>query len=262
MDDYLKHNKAHWNKVTPIHTASKFYDIENFKKGKSNLMHLELKEVGDVKGKTLLHLQCHFGMGTLSWAREGAITTGIDLSEESIREAQKLSQEINVPSKFICTDIYNSPNVLNEKFDIVFTSYGVLPWLPDLKKWAEVINHFLKPGGIFYIVESHPFTWMMNDEFQFKYPYFIKEPIIDEESQGTYTDSTVDITTTTYEWNHTLDEIVNSLIDQELTIEFLHEFPFNHFDSYPGLMEKDEEGWYWMKGKNDFPMLFSLKARK
>jgi len=134
MDDFLKANKAWWNKATAVHSNSKLYGVEEFKKGKSNLNTIELEELGDVKGKTLLHLQCHFGMGTISWAREGAVVTGVDLSDESIKLAKKLSDEVGVPADFICSDVYNLPEVLDKKFDIVFTSYGVLAWLPDIKK--------------------------------------------------------------------------------------------------------------------------------
>src|SRR3989344_6189825 len=215
MDDYLKANKDRWDKLTSVHANSKYYDIEGFKNGKSNLMPLEIKEVGDVKDKTLLHLQCHFGMGTLSWVREGAIATGVDLSEESINLAKQLSKDINAPANFICSDIYDLPNVLNEKFDVVFTSYGVLCWLPDLKKWAKVISHFLKPGGIFYIVEDHPFMNIFDENFKINPSYFSKEPNI-QESTGSYADRKSGVKTKSYQWSHPVSEIINSLVDEGL----------------------------------------------
>jgi len=122
-----------------------------FRNGEVHLYPIEIEEVGDVRGKSLLHLQCHFGMDTMSWARLGADVTGLDFSDNAIETARQISAELEIPARFVCSNIYDAPNVLSEKFDIVFTSYGALCWLPDLKKWGEVVAHFVKPGGIFYI---------------------------------------------------------------------------------------------------------------
>ena len=262
MDDYLIANKDHWDKLTTAHVNSKFYDLEGFKRGKSGLTKLELEEVGEVKKKTLLHLQCHFGLGTLSWAREGAIATGIDLSEKSIALAKRLSKEVGLKADFVSSDIYSLPKVLDKKFDIVFTSFGVLPWLPDIKRWAEVITNFLKPAGMFYIVEDHPLMGIFNHDFEISYSYFKKDPSV-EESEGSYADRNAKIKTTTYQWNHTLSDILNSLLEQKLKIEFLHEFPFSAWEPYPGLMKRDNEGWYKFKNEAiQIPLLFSIKAFK
>ena len=161
-------NKSLWDAWTKIHTApgASGYDIEAFRSGKTTLEQIELTELPDVAGKSLLHLQCHFGLDSLSWARQGAIVTGVDLSSESITTAQQLSEECKIPATFICSDIYALPEKLDEKFDIVFTSYGVLTWLCDLDKWAEIIARYLKPGGTFYLVEFHPFTHMFDEQWQ------------------------------------------------------------------------------------------------
>ncbi|MDP3941625.1 MAG: class I SAM-dependent methyltransferase, partial [bacterium] len=172
MKDYLKINKKWWNDVTKVHANSKLYDLTNFKKGKTSLQSIELAELGSVKGKSLLHLMCHFGMDTLSWAREGAIVTGVDFSDDSIELANKLRKELSIPATFICSDMYKLPKVLTKKFDIIFMSYGVLCWISDLKKWAKLVNHFLKKGGIFYITELHPFTNMLSYDFKISYKYF------------------------------------------------------------------------------------------
>ena len=262
MKDYSKANKKWWNDVTPIHASSKLYDLQSFKKGKSSLTPIELKEIGSVKGKNLLHLMCHFGMDTLSWARLGAITTGVDLSDNSIKLAKKLSKEIAVPSKFICSDIYELPNVLNKKFDIIFASYGVLCWVSNIKKWARIINHFLKEGGMFYIVELHPFTNILSCDFEIYYKYFKKGPYIDD-SSGTYTDWSAPVKGFTYEWSYTMGDVINALIKEGLKIEFVHQFPFTMYDQFPGFMEKNEKGQYVLKNKKiQIPLLFSLKATK
>lgn len=262
MNKFVAANRKWWNDVTPIHVRSKLYNLSAFKNGKSHLDSIELEEVGDVKGKDLLHLMCHFGMGTLSFARLGAKATGVDISDKSIRSAKQLSREIGVPATFICSDIYDLPNVLEKKFDVIFMSYGVLCWLSNIKKWAKIINHFLKPGGTFYIVELHPFTSMLSYDFKLYYKYFKKGPDIDD-SSGTYADWDADIKGEAYLWNHTLSDVINALINVELRISFIHEFPFTMYDQFPGLMEQNEKGQYVLKNKKiQLPLLFSLEATK
>jgi SAM-dependent methyltransferase len=192
MTDYTKYfsaNKDLWNKRTIIHKDSTFYDVAGFKAGKNVLTPIELTELGVVQGKNLLHLQCHFGMDSLNWARLGAHVTGIDLSDEAIKEAKKLNDELKMNAKFICCNIYDlhPQNIESSKilpfgddsggtFDIVFTSYGVIGWLPDLDKWAEIISYYLKPGGTFYMAEFHPVIWMFDDDFkEIKYCYENRE---------------------------------------------------------------------------------------
>lgn len=262
MKDYAKINKKWWNDVTPIHSQSKLYNLEAFKKGKTSLESTEIEELGNVKGKTMLHLMCHFGMDTLSWARKGAIVTGVDLSDESIKLAKELSCETKIPATFICSDIYDLPKVLDKKFDIVFTSYGVLCWISKLKKWAKLINHFLKDGGTFYIVELHPFTNILSYDFKFEYKYFKKGPYIDD-SDGTYTDWDSEVKGVTYEWSYTISDVINVLINEGLKIEFVHEFPYTMYDQFPGFMEINKDGKYVLTNKKiQIPLLFSLKATK
>ena len=214
FDQYFEANKEGWNKRTAVHKDSAFYDVESFKAGKSSLNKLELDELGDVKGKSLLHLQCHFGMDTLSWAREGAIVTGIDLSNEAIDLARSLSSEMNIPANFICCNVYDLPAHLDEKFDVIFTSYGVIGWLPDLNKWASVVAQFLKPGGTFYMAEFHPVVWMMDENFERIKYYYHNQEVIAEVTTGTYTDRNADIEYKEYSWNHSLSEVINSLISK------------------------------------------------
>ncbi len=262
MKDYIKENKKWWNTVTPIHSRSKLYDLENFKKGKSSLQSIELEEVGNVKGKTLLHLMCHFGMDTLSWAREGAIVTGVDFSDDAITLAKKLSKDTGVPATFVCSDIYELPNVLHKKFDIIFMSYGVLLWLSDVEKWAKIINLFLKKGGMFYIVELHPFTNILSHDFKIAYKYFDKGPDVDD-SEGTYADWGANIKGNTYVWSYTMSDVINSLLGEGLKTEFVHEFPFTMYDQFPGFMEQNKKRQYVLKNKKiQVPLLFSLKATK
>jgi len=265
-DEFLSANQRLWDGWTSEHEKSPFYDLEGFKAGRDRLRSIELTELGDVSGKSMLHLQCHFGMDTLAWARRGAEVTGVDLSEKSIALAKSLGKELDIPATFVCSDIYRLPDHLSGAFDIVYTSYGVLHWLRDLPRWAKIVSHFLKSGGVFYIVEDHPAFRMFTTEDEIKIklanPYFhTKEP--DEvEMTGSYATNNNGETSKFYIWNHGIGEIVTSLIDAGLTIEFLHEFPYAARAKFP-FMEKGEDGWWRLPDKYvQIPFLFSLQARK
>ncbi|HVZ67203.1 MAG TPA: methyltransferase domain-containing protein [Patescibacteria group bacterium] len=263
MSSYGAINKKWWNEITPVHASSKLYDLKSFKKGKTSLQKIEIKELGNVEGKSMLHLLCHFGMDSLSWARRGARVTGVDISDSSIELAKELSKEINIPATFICSDIYDLPKKLNKKFDIIFASYGVLLWLKDINKFSKIVNSYLKKGGVFYIVELHPFTNILNHEFKLLYKYFDRGPFLDD-SDGTYTDwNGTDMKGETYEWSYTMGDIINSLTSAGLKIEFVHEFPYTMYEQFPGLMIKNKKGEYRLKNKKiEVPLLFSLKATK
>lgn len=262
MVNYSKINKKWWNSITPVHSRSKLYNLKDFKKGKSSLQEIEIQEIGSVKGKTMLHLMCHFGMDTLSFAKKGAIVTGVDISETAIALAKDLSSEIKTPATFICSDIYALPKILTQKFDIIFTSYGVLLWLSNIEKWATIIYHFLKKGGVFYIVDTHPFTTIFSHTLHMDYNYFEKDALLDD-SSGTYADWKNPIKGKTYQWNHTVGDIVTALIHAGLSIEYLHEFPFTTYNQFPGHMKKNSKGQYVLrKSYMKLPLLFSLKAKK
>jgi SAM-dependent methyltransferase len=266
MKEYLDANKAHWDDMVEPHARSEFYDVEGFKKGRSTLDKIELEGVGEVKGKSLLHLQCHFGMDTLSFARLGAEVTGVDFSPKAIKLARSLACELGLKAEFVCSDIYDLPNQLSGQYDIVFTSQGVLCWLPDLARWAQVIAHFLKLGGFFFIQESHPFSHIFDDEnpqdLRIRYPYFLAEPMRFE-GENSYAVSHFETRNpVSYEWMHPLSEIINSLIAAGLTIERLDEYPFVFYKMYP-FLEKGKDGfWRLPGGREDVPLMFSLRARK
>ncbi len=265
-DKYFNTNLKRWKDLVDINVKSRYYDLEGFKSGKSSLLPIELDELGDVSGKSLLHLQCHFGMDTLSWARLGANVTGVDFSDKSIALARELSQELNIPAKFVISNIYDIPNVLNDKFDIVFTSYGTICWLPDLVKWAQIISDCLKPGGIFYIIDGHPFGFLIDDKqepFRVGFNYFSEgKPIFFEEGPA-YADPSADLQNQAcYEWDHPMSEIINVFLNANLEIEFLHEFPFSFHKIHPD-MKKREDGYYEFQNlKFSVPMMFSIRAHK
>ncbi len=264
MNKYIESNRSLWNGWTRLHAHSAYYDLAGFKAGRSSLQPIELDEVGDVRGKSLLHLQCHFGQDTLSWARRGAQVTGADFSDEAISLARSLSAELQIPARFIHANIYELPAALADRFDIVFTSYGVLSWLPDLAAWAKVIAHFLKPGGVFYIVDGHPLVGMVNDDCTaFEFPYFHAPEPFEHESHGSYAASgrAEGFAHPEYNWEHSLSDIINAIIRAGLRLEFVHEFPFMwHVPSYT-ILEEFEPGKGRLKGSFGLlPHMFSLRA--
>jgi len=266
MDSYFSSNQRMWDELARINAASEFYELQAFRQGAIKLNPLEIGEVGGVHGKRLLHLQCHFGMDTLSWKRLGADVTGVDFSPEGIRIARELSVEQNLPARFINCNIYDLPQHLDETFDVVFTSYGVLGWLPDIHAWAQLAARYVKPGGIFYIAEFHPFSYVFEDgdlSLTYRYPYFDKNVQEWENNQGSYADHSAIIQTPkSYEWMHSLGEVVSELIAAGLTIEFLHEHPFSVYEQFPGMVKQDDGYWH-IPGKDDaIPLMYSIRARK
>ncbi len=267
LEKYYDANRTMWDQFAKINVESPIYKTEAFLKGESVLNSIELEELGDVKGKSLLHLQCHFGLDTLSWAREGAKVTGVDFSNEGVSIARDLAQKAKIDARFIQSNIFDLPAVLDEKFNIVFTSYGVLVWLHDLKRWAEIVAHFLKPGGTFYIAEFHPLLWMMDwdnkENFEIVRSYFSRDTPYEFDVDGSYAVSEKRIEPTIdYEWCHGMAETVTSIIEAGLRIEFLHEFNKSPFQHFPFLKMKADGYWYYENTEVQLPLVFSIKATK
>jgi SAM-dependent methyltransferase len=268
MDRYLKANRALWDEWARINYRSDFYRVDEFKAGLNKLRRYEMEEVGDVKGKELLHLQCHFGMDTLCWARLGARVTGADFSEQGVEQARALASELGIEARFVCSDIYALPEHLDGRFDIVYTSRGVLGWLPHIERWAQVVAHFVRPGGFFYITEVHPVIQVFDDEdgvteLRLRYPYFSHSEPFEFETQGSYADRSATVEQkVNYSWNHGLGEIVTALVAAGLRIEFLHEFPFVEWPL--PFLEPAPDGTHRLAGESDgrLPLFFSIKATR
>lgn len=262
MNQFIEANRHAWDIRLEAHKNSDFYDVEGWKNGKTSLTDIELRELGDVSGKKLLHLQCHFGQDTLSWARLGARVTGCDFSTESIAYARQLAREVNLKARFVCCNVYDLPQHLKGKFDIVFTSFGVIGWLPDLEPWAAVIAHFLKKGGVFYMAEFHPVVWMLDDKMEFiKYAYH-NDGVIESEMTGTYADRYADLKYKEYGWNHSLGEVLNALLRHGLQLEFFNEYPYSPFDCFDKTV-RGADGNYRIRGlEGKIPMVYSLRAVK
>ena len=264
MDERLKTNLTKWNAVVPVHARSKMYDVAGFKAGRISLHELELAEVGDVRGKSLLHLQCHFGLDTMSWARLGAEVTGLDFSDEAIKLARSLSDESKIPARFICADIYDVPSAVDQQFNIVFTSYGAITWLPDMPRWGQIIARSLKPGVFFYIADQHPFASIFDNRddsshLAIQYPYFHREIITTSGGQD-YADPSYKNEHDNAEWIHTVDSILSALVEAGLQIEFFHEHSACPWQMFP-FCERAGPGLWHIRG-DLIPLIFSLAARK
>lgn len=259
---YFNTNKDTWNKKVKAHAEGDFYNLEQFKKGASSLNDYEKHGVPNVAGKSLLHLQCHFGQDTLSWSRLGAKCTGVDLSDEGIKLAKSLNKELNLDAKFVCCNVLDTSDYIKETFDIVYTSYGVIGWLPDLKPWGKMIAERLKNGGVFYMVEFHPIVWMfdyLEGKPIMKYGY-MQDDVIYEEFEGTYANSDSKMMSKEYGWNHGLSEVINALIEAGLQIDYLNEYDESPYNVLPDLV-KTKSGNYVTKEKL-YPLIFEIKATK
>lgn len=262
-------NREHWNEATDIHARGNVYGLEDFKAGRCQLHRIEIEELGDVTGKRLLHLQCHFGLDTLSWARRGASVTGVDFSPKAIALARKLAADTGIDARFVESNVYDLPAALSGRFDIVFTSYGVLCWLPDLPRWAEIVARFLEPGGFFYIAEAHPSIRVFatddditdgSTELRPLFSYFHDPAGTRWPPAADYVDTATRYTTPEHVWQHSMGDIVNALIRAGLRIDFLHEFPYCTWKVI-AFTEQVEPG-RWSLGPRfpQLPLTFSLKA--
>jgi SAM-dependent methyltransferase len=267
MEQFMEENRALWDALVPIHHRSQFYHVAAFLAGKSSLHHVERDEIGDVAGLRLLHLQCHFGMDTLSWERLGAQVVGVDYSPRAIELACSLRDRLGLSARFIQSNIYDLPHVLDGKFDLVYTSYGVLCWLPDLPRWGELIAGLLEPGGRFYMVEGHPILGVFSNEsrerdLRVAYSYFHQAQPTRWEDTGDYADPEAHTGLPSYEWNHSLADVFNGLTGAGLRVEYLHEFPFCMYPFFPFMERREDRYWQLPGGQERIPMLFSLSARK
>ncbi|MAT90797.1 MAG: SAM-dependent methyltransferase [Flavobacteriaceae bacterium] len=255
-------NRETWNRKVELHAKSDFYDLQGFKRGKTSLKLYEMEALGDVSGKSLLHLQCHFGLDTLSWSRMGAQCTGIDISDKAVDLAKQLSNELDISANFVCCNVLDTSEYITETFDIVYTSYGVIGWIPDLTPWAEMIAARLKPGGYFYMVEFHPIPWMfdyLKTPPEMTYGYQQKEAIY-EKYEGTYADEESSIISEEYAWNHGLAEVIGALLKAGLTLERFNEFEGSPYNVFPDLVQQPN-GLYERSDKL-FPLVYEIGAKK
>ena len=278
---FYDNNRQWWDGVVPIHEASAGYDRAGFLRGEKPLCPVERAELGPrVAGKTLLHLQCHFGIDTLNWARLGAEVTGLDFSQPAIEAARRLSADSGVPGRFVHANLYDAPAVLGETFEVVYTGIGALNWLPDVRAWARVAAACLQPGGILYLYEGHPMLWALDNQrsdgqLVVSEAYFEQREPSTWENDTTYVDGPKLAHRRTYEWNHGLGEIVSAVLDAGLAVEFVHEHREVPWQALPwmepvGPGTQGADGryqsnrmWRLPEAQRDkVPLMYSLLARK
>jgi len=255
-NQYLDMNRNGWDMRTEAHFASEFYDVDGFLAGKTSLREIERAELREVRGKRLLHLQCHFGLDTLSWVREGACCTGVDLSPAAIDRANELAARAGLEAEFVCSDVYAFERLAPEPYDVVFTSYGAVCWMPDLARWAEVISENLAVGGTFYMAEFHPVYDLVAG-----YSYFSQsEPDVEEE--GSYTENAADAVAEFAVWSHPFMDVINALVGAGIRIDRLNEFPFSPYNCFDGLEERESGRFYLPHDGNDVPLVYSVTGTK
>jgi SAM-dependent methyltransferase len=262
-------NRARWDEVVDIHLNSTFYDVTEVKAGGTSLDPLILAELGDISGLKLLHLQCHFGLDTLSLARLGAEVTGLDFSSKAIAAARTLAAETGIKAEFVEGRVEQAPELAGRDFDIVFTSWGVLMWLPDITLWARTIAACLKPGGRFYIAEGHPVLWIFEDRHE-NYrdnlkvvrSYFLEGPQ-QWDNPHDYAEPTVVLKARqSNEWQHGIGDVVTALATAGLRIDFLHEHDRLVWPGIPGMVRQDGDYFAAPEGEPRLPFAYSISARK
>ena len=259
-------NRTMWDVKAPLHVASPVYDVAGFKAGRGSLRQHEIADLGDVTGRDLIHLQCHFGLDTLSWARLGARVTGVDFSEPAVHAAARLAREIGVDACFVTSDVYDAPAAVDHRtFDIVYTGVGSLCWLPDMRRWAGVVRDLLRPGGQLYLFEFHPVKWMIEGgaptAVELRDDYFTPPAGYRDAGGVTYADATAPAAATpTIQWNHPIGEVVTALIQAGLRIDSLAELDRDVLRQWD-MMERAEDGMYRMPpNRPSLPLMYVLRA--
>ncbi|WP_435062587.1 class I SAM-dependent methyltransferase [Halobaculum sp. EA56] len=253
-------NREHWERmVEPVSVDDGTAEIEAFLAGESALLPVQRREAGDVAGDRLLDLQCSIGTRTLSWARMGATVTGVDISGESVRVARELAAAAGLAddATFVRANVYDLPGALPDPpdrgYDTVVSTFGVLCWLPDLDRWAEVVAASLAPGGTVYLAEHHPIATALSDDLRagdggisVERPYFsTDEPVTDGD---------------THKWTHGLGEVLTALVDAGIDLRFVHEHPFSPLERAESMVEDDEGRWRFPD--HDLPLLVTVRGTR
>ena len=270
--DSFATNRANWDERAPIHAASTSYAVDQFPTDPallSDVVRFDRDRLGDLTGLRALHLQCHIGTDTLSLARLGATTTGLDFSAASLREARQLAEAAGEPITYVESNVYDAPSALDQRrFDLIYTGIGALCWLPDIERWAAVVAELLAPGGRLFLREAHPMLYALDeervDDLVLRYPYFeTPDPLVWVDS-STYADPTAHITAaTTHEWNHGIGEIITALLGQGLTLTSFVEHQSVPWEALPGRMTLRNDGEYVLNEHPErLPLTYTLTAER
>lgn len=269
-NELMEVNRVKWQEMTDLNLKG---DLYNFEKSLSaddrGLDSFIWDELGSVDGLDVLHLQCHFGLDSIALARAGARVTGLDFSSRAIETAREFAEKTGTDVRFVEGNLYDAPDLIDGKFDLIYVSWGTICWLPDIEGWAGVIGHFLKPGGQLYFCDQHPYVLSFDDEMEEKkllvrYPYFHGPEGLVFDDDRAYGNSTAKMENTiTHEWTHGIGSVVTALAKNDVVLEWLHEHPFISWPAFPWLEKHDDDGmWHLPEEVPSCPLSYSFKARK
>jgi len=269
---HYRDNLAAWEERAPAHARSEGYRVERFRQDPaylSDVVSFDVPLLGDVSGLDGVHLQCHIGTDTISLARRGARMTGLDFSGASLREARALAEATGADVDFVESDVYAAADALGrERFDFVFTGIGALCWLPDVRRWAQVVHDLLRPGGFVFIREGHPMLWSMDeavdDGLVVGYPYFeVAAPVTDDHDGSYLPVDTTFRASVSHSWNHGLGETVMALLDTGMSLDLLVEHQSCPWEALPGKMVEGDDGeWRLIDTPEVLPLTYTLRARR
>ena len=267
MEDHLAANRANWDDRVPIHVASAFYDVEGWLAAPHGPRQRELDALGDVAGLDLVHLQCHFGLDTLAFAHAGARVTGLDFSAPAVTEATRLAARAGLAdrARFVEADVLDAAAALSPAtFDVVYVSLGALCWLPSIERWAAQVAALLRPDGRLYLHDVHPLAWALaDDDVRVEHGYFEEGAPFVDDSDVTYTDGDATVAhSRSYEWNHSIGEIVNAVVGHGLAVERLVEHDWTVWQRFPWLVETGPHRWEAPADHPRLPLTFTLLARR
>jgi SAM-dependent methyltransferase len=271
-EDWRAVNRANWDERVAVHLAAPLYDLAPLRAGNARLNAIEEAELRPVAGLRVLHLQCHFGRDSLILAQLGAEVVGLDFSPAAITVARRLADDLGLAerARFVEADLYEAPAAIPEpaSFDLVFVTWGAIYWLPDIRRWAEIVAFFLKPGGTLYLAEGHPAAWVLDDAAPghdqmpgWFAPYFERKPIVYDDPSD-YADPNAKLTNSrTYSWMHPIGETVTAILAAGMSLKWLHEHdrvPWRMFR----LLVEDEQGLFAWPDEPWLPLAFSLRAER
>lgn len=261
-DRWTAVNRAWWDERAELHERSRFYDLDGFVAEPDRLRPFEVAELGDVTGLSLVHLQCHLGTDTLSWATRGARVVGLDFSQPAIEAARRLNDRLGYDAEFVVADVHDAVEALGGRtFDVVYTGLGALNWLPDLDRWAAVAAALVGPGGRLLVVELHPFTAVFgDDDLDIAWGYWDRG---EYPADGSYADPDAELEhNRSAERNATFGEVITAIAQQGLVVRSLREHATTIYARWPWL-EQEGVGTYRMPaGRPALPLVYTLLATR